>query len=71
MRTRACLNCKEYILIHPNNPVSQKMVKEFELSHMRHNLMTVDLEEIKGQYKRYDLKDESLENNDGLPLKIS
>jgi len=38
---------------------------------MRHNLMTVNLEEIKGQYKRYDLKDESLEKEDGMPLEIS
>ena len=57
MRARACLKCKEYVLIHPNNPVSQNMVREFELTHPRHNLMTVNLAEIKEQYKRYDLKD--------------
>jgi len=71
MRARACLKCKEYVLIHPENPVNQKLIKEFELSHMRHNLMTVNLGEIKGLYKRYDLKDEILETEDELPLKIS
>ena len=71
MRARACLKCKEYVLIHPNNPVSQSLIKEFELTHMRHNLMTVNLAEIKGQYKRYDIKEERLEKKDGSPLKIS
>ena len=71
MRARACLKCKEYVLIHPNNLVSQNLIKEFEIVHMRHNLMTVNLEEIKGQYKRYDLKDGSLEKEDGMPLEIS
>lgn len=71
MRARACLKCKEYVLIHPDNPINQNMIKEFELTHMRHNLFTVNLAEIKGEYKRYDIEDESLEKNDGLPLKIS
>jgi hypothetical protein len=47
------------------------MIKEFELTHTRHNLITVNLAEIKGQYKRYDIEDESLEKKDELPLKIS
>lgn len=71
MRARACLKCKEYVLIHPNNPVNQNLIKEFELTHTRHNLITVALEEIKEQYKRYDLKEGSLEKNDDLPIKIS
>ena len=71
MRARACLKCKEYVLVHPNNPINQNLIKEFELAHMSHNLMTVNLVEIKGQYKRYDLKEESLEKEDGLPLEIS
>jgi len=71
MRARACLKCKEYVLIHPDNPINQNTIKEFELSHTRHNLITVNLAEIKGQYKRYDIEDDGLEKNDGLPLKIS
>ncbi len=71
MRARACLKCKEYVLIHPNNIASQKLIKDFELVHMGHNLMTVNLDEIKGQYKRYDLKNDSLKKEDGLSLEIS
>ena len=71
MRARACLKCKEYVLIHPNNPINQNIIKEFELTHMRHVLITVNLTEIKDQYKRSDLKDESLENKDELPVKIT
>ncbi len=71
MRARACLKCKEYVLIHPNNVVSQKLIKDFEVAHMRHNLMTVNLNEIKGQYERFDLKNDSLEKDDILPLEIT
>lgn len=70
MRARACLKCKEYILIHPNNPVNQKMIKDFEITHARHILITVNLDEIKEQYKRHDLKEKSLEN-DNPSVKIS
>jgi hypothetical protein len=46
------------------------MIKEFELTHTRHNLMTVNLDEIKEYYKRHDHKEKSLEK-DGTSVKIS
>jgi len=61
MRARACINCKEYVLIHPNNPISQNFVKDFELTHSRHNLMIVNLDEIRGLYHRCDSEAKSLE----------
>ncbi|MFX0042056.1 MAG: hypothetical protein ACFE8L_04010 [Candidatus Hodarchaeota archaeon] len=50
MRARACIKCREYIVIHPDNPINQLEIKRFEKKHTRHTIMTVDLSEIKGVY---------------------
>ena len=50
MRARACIKCREYIVIHPDNPINQLEIKKFEKKHLRHTIMTVDLNEIKGVY---------------------
>ena len=52
MRARACIKCKEYIIIHPNNPLNQNKLDAFERRHHLHTLITVDFEEIKDQYQR-------------------
>ena len=51
MRARACIKCKEYMVIHANNPLNQKKIDNFERIHHQHTLITVDLEEIKDQYQ--------------------
>ncbi len=51
MRARACIKCKEYVIIHPNNPLNQNKIENFERRHHLHTLITVDLEEIKDQYQ--------------------
>jgi hypothetical protein len=51
MRARACIKCKEYVVIHANNPLNQKKIDNFERIHHQHTLITVDLEEIKDQYQ--------------------
>ena len=51
MRARACIKCKEYMIIHANNPVNQDKINNFERKHHLHTLITVDLEEIKDQYQ--------------------
>jgi len=51
MRARACIKCKEYVLIHPNNPLNQNEIDIFERKHHQHTLITVDLEEIKELYQ--------------------
>jgi len=51
IRARACIRCKEYLVIHPNNPTNQKMIKEFGKKHLDHAVVTLDLDEVKGTYK--------------------
>ena len=59
MRARACIKCKKYVLISPNNLISQLIVKSFEKKHMRHNLVTLDLKEVLKLYRRSDEKEEN------------
>ena len=51
MRARACIKCKEYMIIHANNPLNQNKIGNFEREHHLHTLITVNLEEIKDQYQ--------------------
>jgi hypothetical protein len=51
MRARACIKCKEYMVIHPSNPLNTSKMKIFEQRHHQHTLVTVDLDEIKDQYE--------------------
>ena len=48
---RACIKCREYVIIEPNDPKNQISIKQFEGEHKGHNLVTLDLEEVKVQYK--------------------
>lgn len=50
VRARACIRCREYIVIHPDNPVNQMEIKKFERKHSGHTIVTVDLNEIMGVY---------------------
>ncbi|MFW9998743.1 MAG: hypothetical protein ACFE9Q_05865 [Candidatus Hodarchaeota archaeon] len=60
MRARACIKCREYVVIHPSNPVNQLDIKKFEKKHLGHTIVTVDLSEIKGIYSTF--KDHGAEN---------
>ena len=51
MRARACIKCKEYVVIHANNPQNQNIIELFEKKHHLHTLITVDIDEIKDQYQ--------------------
>jgi hypothetical protein len=51
MRARACIKCKEYVVIHANNPLNQTKIEFFERKHHLHTLITVDIDEIKDQYQ--------------------
>jgi hypothetical protein len=57
MRARACIKCKEYILIHPENPQNRAQVKEFENNHQGHTVITIELNEIKGEYQNVASKE--------------
>ena len=66
MRARACIKCKEYMVIHANDPLNQNKIEYFERKHHLHTLITVNLEEIKDQYqiiKNNGSKDTSSESN--------
>jgi len=43
-----------YVVIHPNDPANQKLIKTFEGSHIGHNLVTLDLEEVQGTYQNFE-----------------
>ncbi len=51
MRARACIKCKEYMVIHASNPLNQNKIEYFERKHHLHTLITVNLDEIKDQYQ--------------------
>ena len=51
MRARACIKCKEYMIIHAANPLNMNKIDYFERKHHLHTLITVNLEEIKDQYQ--------------------
>jgi len=54
IRARACLKCKEYLLIYPSNPINQVEIKKFEKKHLSHTIMTVGFGEIKGLYRAFN-----------------
>ena len=51
MRARACIKCKEYMIIHAANPLNQNKIENFQRKHHLHSLITVNLAEIKDQYQ--------------------
>jgi len=59
-RVRACIKCREYIIIHPNNPLNQVHIKKFNLIHNAHTLVTLDINEVKKQYKFISLQNRDL-----------
>lgn len=63
MRARACIKCKEYMVIHANNPLNQSKMDFFERKHHLHTLITVNLEEIKDQYKMVKTNGSAEENH--------
>ena len=65
LRARACVKCRTYVVIHPENPINQREIKRFEKEHVKHTIMTVGLGEIKGLYSPF-------KNNEGVkPIKKS
>ncbi|MFX1363987.1 MAG: hypothetical protein ACFFCE_14545 [Promethearchaeota archaeon] len=53
VRARACIKCKEYIVIHAENPINQIEIKKFEKIHLGHTVVTVDINEVKGAYSSF------------------
>lgn len=45
---RACiLECKEYIIIRPDNLINQNLIRLFEIKHTFHPIVTIPLSEVK------------------------
>ena len=59
IRARACIKCREYVIIYTNNPENQNVIKFFEGNHKGHTLITLDLDEVKGQYKNIESQESS------------
>ena len=55
MRARACIKCKEYVVIHADNPQNQNKIELFERKHHLHTLITVAIDEIKDQYQVFKI----------------
>ncbi len=58
-RVRACIKCSEYVFLHLNDPENQKVIKQFELNHKGHTIITVDLSEVKDRYRNIELIEDS------------
>ena len=52
LRVRACLACKRYIVLHPDNPVSQRIEKLFIGIHSGsgHMVSVITLDNITSEY---------------------
>ena len=53
IRARACIKCREYVVVHAENSKNMELIKKFEKAHSEHTLVTADLSEVKGAYKRF------------------
>lgn len=56
IRVRACIKCREYIIIYPNNPVNQVHIRKFEKNHPGHTLVTLDINEVRKQYRLFSFQ---------------
>ena len=55
IRARACIKCREYVIIGPNDPKNQELIKTFDGNHRGHTLITLDIDEVKGQYNEFHI----------------
>ena len=71
MRARTCINCKSYMIIHPDSLTNQKKLNRFEALHANHALVSVDYFELKDDYKRFNVSNSIFVRKDKeKPLKI-
>lgn len=60
------MRCREYAIIHPENPSNIELLKAFEGKHRGHTVVTLDLSEVKGSFKNFQAEkpEESAESED-------
>lgn len=56
MKVKVCFLCKQYTPIHPDNPLSQDFVKDFEKWHHEHPIQTINIEEVPKGFQCITLK---------------
>jgi hypothetical protein len=62
------MRCREYVIIHPENPLNQELIKQFEGQHRGHTVVTLDINEVKGSFKNFqDTKSEESEDSEDSP----
>ena len=47
------MRCREYAIIHPEDPANQRVIKFFEGKHRGHTVVTLDFNEVKGTFKNF------------------
>ena len=65
IRVRACMRCREYSIIHPENPANQEIIKNFEGKHRGHTIVTLDYNEVKGSFTNF--QSENSKNSEEIP----
>lgn len=63
MRARACIKCKEYVLVRPDDPNNLKLINKFEKNHRGHTLITLNFEEIKGTFTKFQKEEKEKESS--------
>lgn len=63
-RARACIKCREYVMIRPDDPSNLELINKFEKHHRGHTLITLNFEEIKGTFTKFQKEEKSSEEEE-------
>jgi hypothetical protein len=47
------MRCREYVVVHPENPKNQEIIRLFEGKHRGHTVVTSDINEVKGSFTNF------------------
>jgi hypothetical protein len=50
-KAKVCFRCKKYIIIFPDNPISQKRENKFDNKHTGHTIQIICRDELDSKYK--------------------
>lgn len=51
VKAKVCWKCKEFIIIHPDNVLSDVLEKKFDRNHPKHPTQIVNMEELDKNYQ--------------------
>jgi len=49
-KAKVCFRCKKYIIIFPDNPISQKRENKFDNKHTGHTIQIICRDELDSKY---------------------